>query len=250
MRTVAIVQARMTSTRLPGKVLMPFGEGSVLRRVMTRLRQTPGLDALCVAIPDGDAHQPVVDEALAIGEIMVCRGSEEDVLDRYARAAQACAADFVLRVTSDCPMIDPGLCGAVLATAVNTHGYARTAFDTGYPLGLDCEAMPVDLLLQADREATAADEREHVTPYLWRNPVQFPQCHLTRMPDRRSWRLTLDEPEDYQALMAMNEALGDAAAVADFTTLERLLLAQPNLLTINSDVRHKHVAGSPVAKPS
>lgn len=245
MRSVAIVQARMTSTRLPGKVLMPLGGGTVLRRVMARLARTPGLNALCVAVPDGADHDPVAEEAGRIDGVTVARGSEHDVLDRYAQAAEACGAELVLRVTSDCPLIDPGVCGAVLGAATANNGYARTAFGSGYPLGLDCEAMPAALLHQADREAAADDEREHVTPYIWRRPDRFPQTLIDRAPDRRSWRLTLDEPVDYDAMLAIEDALDDAGETADFATLERLLVERPDLLAINADVAHKHVDGSP-----
>ncbi|MEQ8443892.1 MAG: glycosyltransferase family protein [Alphaproteobacteria bacterium] len=241
MRSVAIIQARMTSTRLPGKVLMPFGAGSVLRRVVERVAVTPGLDAVCVAVPDGSVHDPVAEEAGRIGQTIVCRGSENDVLDRYARAADTCGADYVLRVTSDCPVISPDVCGMVLNMATSTDGYARTSFTSGYPLGLDCEAMPVGLLMTADREAKAPDEREHVTPFLWRHPDRFPRAELTRQPDRREWRLTLDEQADYDALIAMDAALGDRAPIATFEDLERLLLSTPDLLTINAGVMHKPV---------
>jgi spore coat polysaccharide biosynthesis protein SpsF len=241
MRSVAIIQARMTSTRLPGKVLMPFGGGTVLRRVVDRVARTPGLDAVCVAVPEGADHDPVAEEAGRIEDTLIFRGSEHDVLNRYALAAVASRADYILRVTSDCPVISPQVCAAVLQMAKALGGYARTSFREGYPLGLDCEAMPMDLLRLADQEASADDEREHVTPFLWRRPDRFPRGELTRLPDRRGWRLTLDEPADYEALTAMDAALGAHGSTATFEDLEQLLLARPDLLTINAGVMHNPV---------
>lgn len=246
MRVVAIVQARMTSSRLPGKVLLPLGEGTILRRVMARLSRSRVITHYCIAVPEGDAHQPVVREAESLPNVGIARGSEIDVLQRYAHAARQFEADYVLRVTSDCPWIDAGVCDAVLMAAIGTGSYARTAFETGYPLGFDCEAMPVKQLLSAEAEATKEDEREHVTPFIWRNPDRFPQTLIDRKPSRRHWRMTLDEPDDYTAAKAIEQELDGAGESADFAQLEQLLMGRPELLTINSKVRHKHVEGAPI----
>lgn len=245
MRCVAIVQARMTSTRLPGKVLRPLGSETILNRVVTRVARTRGVDAVCIAAPEGPKHDSIADALRDRPEILVFRGEEDDVLARYANAAAVAKADYFLRVTSDCPWIDPGVCSTVLHAAVDLGGYARTAFDRGFPLGLDCEAGPVALLDIAAEEAQRADEREHVTPFIWRQPDRFPQTIIDRVPDRRAWRLTVDEPADYEAALALDQALGPAAALAGFVDIERLLLDRPQLLTINSGVGHKHVDGAP-----
>lgn len=247
MRTVAVIQARMSSTRLSGKVLLPFGQGTVLEQVVHRVRKTPGLDAVCVAIPMGEEHNSVADEARRIGNLLITRGSEDDVLDRYRQAARESDADLVLRVTSDCPLIDPAVCGAVLDAGRHSGNYARTSFATGYPLGLDCEAIPRTCLDQAWADAKAPDEREHVTPYIWRRPDLFPQIHITRHPCRREWRLTLDEPSDYEALTEIDRALPAGTLDVGFDALETLLVGRPDLLSINASVQNKHVTGSPGA---
>jgi spore coat polysaccharide biosynthesis protein SpsF (cytidylyltransferase family) len=110
MVAAVIVQARMASTRLPGKVLKPLRDGTVLREVLRRCRAIPGVDIVCCAVPESAANDPVAREAESC-DAAVHRGHDTDVLDRYAGAARVLAADTVMRVTSDCPLIDPGLCG-------------------------------------------------------------------------------------------------------------------------------------------
>ena len=236
--TVAIIQARMTSSRLPGKVLLPLGSRTVLDCVMRRARCIPGVDSVCLAVPEGEVHQPILDLAAAYGSVRVTRGPEVDVLRRYAIAAREVNARYVVRITSDCPLIDPSVSGEVLAAAVSTEAYARTSFETGAPLGLDTEAMPVRMLFEADAEADAPFEREHVTPYIWKRPERFGATYVDRSPDRRSWRLTLDEKPDYELISAFYRELGDDDPPFGFGAVEALLTAKPELLGINRSVIH------------
>ncbi len=232
--TVVIIQARMTSTRLPGKVMLRLGPGTVLDCVLRRAYRIPGIDQVCLAVPEGEEHQPILDVAAGYEGLSVVRGPEADVLRRYAIAAEATEADFVVRVTSDCPLIDPAVSGAVVATAHATNACARTSFETGFPLGLDTEAMPVGLLFEADRRATEAAEREHVTPFIWRQPNRFPVTYIDRRPDRRAWRLTLDTQADYELIRAVYEALGRDDPCFDFKAIEALLNEHPELAELNT----------------
>ncbi len=237
-RSIVIVQARVTSTRLPGKVLLPLGGGTVLDCVLQRAVRILGIDGVQLAVPDGAVHQPIIDIAASHPDVGVSRGPEEDVLRRYAIAADASSADFIVRITSDCPLIDPEISGQVLAAARARNGYARTCFNTGAPLGLDTEAMPTRILLEADREAEAPKDREHVTPFIWSRPDRFPATYIDRKPDRRSWRLTLDEQSDYELITKIYETLGSSNAYFGFTEIEALLIKHPELLELNKDVNH------------
>ena len=235
---IVIIQARMTSSRLPGKVLLSLGAGTVLDCVLRRARRIPGIDGVCLAVPEGDAHQPIIDIANNYKSVYVARGPEADVLERYAIATRETNARYVVRITSDCPLIDPVLSGEVLSAAVSTDAYARTSFDTGAPLGLDTEAMPARFLFEADAEANDPADREHVTPYIWKRPERFGATYIDRSPDRRSWRLTLDERPDYKLISEIYRVLGDRDPPFGFDAVEALLLAEPELLAINRSVTH------------
>lgn len=244
-RTVAVIQARMTSTRLPGKVLLPLAGRPMLTRVVERALRAPGIDVVCVAVPEGPAHQPLVDLAETMPGVVAVRGPEHDVLHRTVLAAQETGATTVVRVTSDCPFLDPGVTGAVVAAQLSAGvPYARTAFSTGFPLGFDTEAVAVESLLSADIEATDPYEREHVTPFIWRRPARFPNLYLDRQPDLRSWRLVVDSPEDYGLACEVYDLLG---ADFDLTALAEVFAARPELLQINANVEQTPYVGLPAA---
>jgi spore coat polysaccharide biosynthesis protein SpsF len=236
-RTVCIIQARMTSTRLPGKVLLPLASAPALARMLERVKRIPGLDAVCVCIPEGSAHQPLVDVCRQLGGVMVTRGPEQDVLRRYAIATEETRATTVMRVTSDCPLIDPQVSGAVLSMKlISSAPCARTSGTSGFPLGLDTEVFDAEVLLAADREAVAPDEREHVGLFIWRRPDRFPVVQLDRVPDRRVWRLTLDYREDYDLISKIYDQLYVADPKFGFSAIESLLLERPDLVAINAHV--------------
>jgi glutamate-1-semialdehyde 2,1-aminomutase/spore coat polysaccharide biosynthesis protein SpsF len=242
--TAGIVQARMTSTRLAGKVLMPLAGKTVLWHVLTRCRAIPGADVVCCAVPDTVESEPVMQEAVAAGAL-VAKGPEFDVLRRYRDAAQQMGADVVMRVTSDCPVIDPGLCGQVLKARLHEGAdYACNNMPRSWPHGLDCEAFTADALDQADREATDDFDREHVTPWLRRTG------HLRRanvpgpggaFADNR-W--TLDFPEDYAFFVALFEALPPLPHLASPAEIAHALQSHPEVAAINAA---RHV---PVVKQS
>lgn len=237
MRTVAIVQARMTSTRLPGKLLLDLAGAPVLQRMLERVRRIAGLDAVCVCVPEGAEHDSLVELATAMPGIAVTRGPEHDVLKRYLIAAEHTGADRIMRITSDCPLLDPAASASVLAVqAAAGTAYARTAFNSGWPLGLDTEVFLTKTLRIADVEAADPYEREHVTPFIWRRPDRFAATYVDRWPDRRAWRLTLDYRQDYDLIRAIYDALYPGSPDFDFTRIEDLLLSRPELLAINATV--------------
>ena len=234
MTVAVIVQARFGSSRLPGKVLKPIGGRPALSSVLDRCRRIPGADVIVCAVPDERANDPVAEIALESGAV-VFRGSEHDVLDRYHRAAQFVGADIVMRVTSDCPLIDPPLCGAVLA-ALGDAGvdYVCNNMPPLWPHGLDCEAFWAEHLAHAASEATTPYDREHVTPWLRRNvalrrvSVDGPGRGL----ERHRW--TLDYVEDYAFFCALSYALKKPFAEASLQDVLAAITARPGLATINS----------------
>jgi len=224
-------------------VLLPFAGAPLVRRVLERVAQIPGIDEVCLAIPPGPQHRALADLAHGGGWRLI-EGPEDDVLRRYRLAADATGAEHLLRVTSDCPLIDPGICGALI-TLIESTGlpYVRTAIDTGFPLGLDAEVMNTTALHAADGEAEDPYEREHVTPFIWRRPQRFPALLLDRRPDRRAWRLTIDMPEDYAVVRPIFETAYAADPHFDFTWIERYLLEHPMLLAGNAHIARPAFVG-------
>jgi len=236
---VAVVQTRMTSTRLPGKVMKNLAGAPLIRRMLERVLRIDGLDKVVVALAEGAPHDPVC-EAVAGLPVMVVRGSEQDVLTRSAMAARAAGAGTVMRITSDCPLVDPCVSASVLAAYQAAQGsgirYARTGIESGFPLGFDTEVFPAAALYEADEFATDPYEREHVSPYIWRRPDLHPAMILDAKPDRRHWRLVVDTPEDYRLMTAVYDALYPIKPTFGFAELIALFTEQPALLDINAHI--------------
>ena len=162
-----IVQARLTSKRLPAKMMLSLGGEPAISHVLKRCKQIPGIDKVVCAIPENDS-KPIAREARKLG-VKVIRGSEHDVLSRYHKAAEAVGADIIMRITGDCPLIDPEICGKVLAMMKDDVDYASNILPRGFPRGLDCECFTFDALDQANRMTDEPYDREHVTPWMQRN---------------------------------------------------------------------------------
>lgn len=242
----AVVQARMTSSRLPGKVMMPLAGVPLIRRTVERVARIAGVDRVVVALAYGAAHDPVA-AALAGLDAMIVRGPEHDVLARTAAAVRASGAATVMRITSDCPLIDPAVSASVLQAylAGSAAGiyYARTAFDVGFPLGFDTEVFAASSLYAAEVEAKDPYEREHVTPFIWRRPDRYPSVILTARPDRRSWRLVVDTLDDYRLVSAIYDALYPKNPKFGFPDLCALFEVRPDILQINAHVEQRPYVG-------
>lgn len=243
MRTIAIIQARMGSTRLPGKVLKPLGGRSVLSQVIRRVGACPGLTEVVVATTTHAEDDAIVAESERCG-VETFRGDRDDVLSRYYLAAKAHEASLVVRVTSDCPLFDPTLLGAMLAAyhAGEAPDYLSNTLERRYPRGLDAEIFTFAALERAHREATKPYEREHVTPHLYQHPERFSvRQYAPGGEDHSALRWTLDTPEDFTFLSAVYDVLGPDGA--SFTTQDvlALLAERPELIALNSHVRQKQL---------
>jgi len=195
--TLCVLQARTGSTRLPGKVLQDLGGRPLLRFMLDRLGDLH-VDELVVATSTLDRDDAVAEIAHAAGRPVV-RGSEHDVLDRFAAALAVHPADHVVRLTADCPLADPVLIEAVLSRHVDRAAdYTSNVFPRTFPRGLDCEVMSATALRTAHAEATEASEREHVTPFLYRRPERFRLANMRNdlALGREGW--TVDTAEDLE----------------------------------------------------
>ena len=204
MKTVAIVQARMGSTRLPNKVMRPLGETPMIGVLLERLRLARSLDAIVLATTEDPRDTPLADYARSIG-VDVFRGSERDVLDRFYRAAAEAHADVVVRVTGDCPLIDGSLVDAVcLPVQSGDADYASNVAPATFPDGLDAEAFTFRALERAWTEATEPQHREHVTPFL-RDAGRFRQANVLHARDLSDERWTVDEADDFVVVQQVFE---------------------------------------------
>lgn len=212
---VAIVQARLGSSRLPGKVLADVCGAPLLARVVERVARSRHRPRIVLATTDLPEDDPIADFARARG--LDChRGESEDVLSRFRGAAERFGAEIVVRITADDPFKDPAVIDAVIDRFLEGgYDYVGNAVIASFPEGLDVEVFSAAVLARAQAEARTAAEREHVTPYIWRRADRFRIGNVAHVPDLSALRLTVDTPEDldfaralYGRLMSANPAFG------------------------------------------
>jgi spore coat polysaccharide biosynthesis protein SpsF (cytidylyltransferase family) len=197
----------MGSSRLPAKVLADIGGRPVLAHVLERAKLIDSDAILVLAIPSAASDDPLVEIGVAAGATIV-RGSTDDVLDRYHQAARQTAADAVVRITGDCPLLDPAVSALVVDRfRTGDLDYASNVHPPTYPDGYDTEIISSAALAAAWREAVDPYEREHVTPFIWRRPDRFRSANVADAVDRSSWRLTLDTAEDLLQIRKLHHRL-------------------------------------------
>ena len=215
MRVVGIIQARTGSTRLPRKVLLPVGGRPALERMIERVRASAELDEVVIATTQLPADEPIRALAAAVG-VPCTSGHPTDLLDRHLQAAREASADVVVKIPSDCPLIDPRVIDEVVSFFRRHRGrfdYVSNLHPASWPDGNDVEVMSVVALVQAWKQATRDFEREHTTPFIWDQPERFRVGNVTAStwtdrPDlANTHRLTLDYAEDHQVIAAVFEAL-------------------------------------------
>lgn len=236
-RVVAVIQARTGSSRLPGKVLLPLAGRPVLGWVVRAAQAATGVDEVVVATSTASGDDVVADLAGSLG-FRVVRGSELDVLSRFVAARDVTGADAVVRLTADCPLLDPALVDAVVGAwrADPALDYVATTLVRTLPRGLDVELVSAAALATAD--AVARDHhRVHVTSALYATPGEYRTLGLVVAPDAHDLRVTLDTAQDAALLDAVATALGDAPP--SWRALVALLRSRPDLVALNADVRQK-----------
>jgi spore coat polysaccharide biosynthesis protein SpsF len=215
MKTVAIIQARIGSSRLPGKVLKPILGKPMLWHIVKRVRAAPSVSEVVVAVPN-DSGNEILRRFCADNEISSFAGSESDVLDRFYRAAQEHNGDPILRITADCPLVDPQLIERLIQmyngdrydhVGVAAGAGAQRLREGRFPDGLDAECFAFSALSRAWHEATAARDREHVTRYIWSNKQMFRCGELRAEHSYPNMRLTVDYPEDFELVTKIYDSL-------------------------------------------
>ena len=241
-KVVAIIQARMGSERLPNKVLLDIEGQSMLERVVRRVQQATKIKKVVVATTTNPNDKAVADAAKKLG-VGVCRGSEEDVLDRFHDAADSYEADVIVRVCADSPFIDPAVIDEAIEAYLHSRppvDYASNKLSPTYPLGLDVEVFSRDALERTWREASASFERAHVTVYIYQNPSAFGLLPVATSRNLHAMRWTVDTPEDLEFARQIFRRLEGRN---DFSWLDvvSIVEAEPQIAHINSHLRPKHV---------
>lgn len=234
MKTLAILQARVSSSRLPGKVLFPLLGKPMLLRHIERLKRCEEMDQLLVATSIEISDDPLAEACQEQG-IAVFRGSLNDVLDRFIQAALPYQPDTIVRLTGDCPLADPVIIDATIRYFyAGNYDYVSNCLPPTFPDGLDVEVMRYSALQEAAREATLPSQREHVTPFLRAHPQRYRLGNFSSETDYSKLRWTVDEPEDYEFVCQVYECLYPANPNFSMHDILELMQKAPELQAINA----------------
>jgi spore coat polysaccharide biosynthesis protein SpsF len=240
-KIVATIEVRMTSSRLPGKVLMPIAGMPALELLITRLKRSKYLDAICVATTTNPQDDPVITLAKKLG-VGYFRGSESDVLGRVLGAAQSMSADIIVEITGDCPFEDPALIDRGIEEFF-THDVdcATNLMKETFAIGFDVQVFPTKVLAEVDTLTQEPIDRTHVSYYIYQHPEKYRLHNWEADPDcyGPDHRMTLDEEADYQALCAVADALFPENSNFSARDITQYLRAHPEVVAINKHVRQK-----------
>lgn len=237
MKVLAITQARYGSTRLPAKILKEVNGQSLLEIHLRRILKAKTINKLKIATTDEEGSKYIIDVANKVG-VEYFKGSVEDVLSRFYCTAAPEKPDYVVRLTSDCPLIDPSVIDYIVKYAIdNDYDYVRTD-PSSFPDGLDTEVMKFSALERAYKEANMTSEREHVTPYIWKNGTDNggKMFKTYKLPNKlgsynaNKYRITIDEPEDFEVIKSLITALG---IDKDWKTYIDYLIAHKEIKDLN-----------------
>ena len=235
-KIVIIVQARMASTRLPGKILMPILGKPLIYRMVERLQRCKFIDSIVIATTD-NAKDDMVEEVCSLYGWNCFRGDEQDLLDRHYQAAIENNADIVLKIPSDCPLIDPEIVDNIVSFFVSgDFDYVSNLHPASYPDGNDVEVMSFAALAKSWGAATKSFEREHTTPYIWENPDKFVIGNYlweTGLNYSMSHRFTIDYYEDYEFISRVYEELYPLNPKFGLDDIINLLNSRNEILDIN-----------------
>ena len=236
MSTIAIVQARMGSTRLPGKVLLNLEDKTVLEHVIGRVKSSEYFDDVVVATTISKDDLRIVELCANLGISVYC-GSENDVLDRYYQAAKLFGIENIVRITSDCPVIDSKIIDEVISLHLkNNADYTSNTLNETYPDGEDVEVFTFASLKKAWNNAKLASEREHVTPYIRNNPDIFKHASLEYKEDLSQKRWTLDNAEDLEFLRLVYKYLYSKNSLFDMDDILALIDENSEIEKINQHI--------------
>lgn len=241
MKIVAIIQARMGSTRLPGKILKKVLEKPLLEYQIERVKRAKLVDEIVIATTTNNSEQPIIDFCEK-HSILYYRGSEEDVLSRYYEAAKEYKADTIIRLTSDCPIIDPVVIDKIIEYYTDNqplYNYVSNTINRTYPRGYDTEVISYKALENVYQRATSKSEKEHVTSYVFQNPHLFHIEQILNGTDHSNFRLTVDTYEDFVLISKIITSLYPSKPTFDHRDIMQLLHEKKEWLQINAAINQK-----------
>ena len=241
MKIVATIEARMTSSRLPGKVLLPAAGKPMLEHLVRRLQAVPSLDGIVLATTLNPTDDIIVEFSKRVG-VSCFRGSEDDVMARVIGAAESCGADVVVEITGDCPIIDPQIVEQTIRMfKAHKADYVSNCHIRSYPVGMDTQVLRVDTLQRSAALTNDALDHEHVTLHIRNHPEIFSHLHLVAPPDVHwpSLGLTLDEIRDYELLKRIIEHFEPDNTLFSCLDVVHLLREKHDWVAINKSVERK-----------
>lgn len=248
--TLAIVQARMGSSRFPGKMLESIGDWSLIELVLKRTSRSKRVERVILATSKGSNDDILTEHVLNLG-FEVYRGSEEDVLSRFYEAAQKYEPSIVVRITGDCPLISPRLIDYAVEKYIESDvSYLTISIgeekEKAYPRGFDVEVASFSALTAAAKNADKKYEREHVMPYLYTNPEKFVVKYLDPPPDvsRPRYRLCVDTEVDLRVILRIYEHFGNDLISTEYKDIIGFLDDNPDVASTNQTVKQKHFTES------
>lgn len=241
MKTVAIIQARMGSTRLPGKILMKVMDKPLLEYQIERVQRSKRIDEIVVATTTDQKDDEIVAWCNKMN-VTSYRGSEDDVLSRYYEAATKNKADLIVRITSDCPLIDPDVIDQTISLILqNDYDYVSNILERTYPRGMDVEVFWYTTLEKTHVSTRSQAEREHVTPFIYRNPSLFKLGGVTYPHDLSKYRWTVDTVEDFNLIENILTHLYTRKKEFTLEDVLRLLEQHPEWNQINAHIEQKKI---------
>ncbi|THD17774.1 acylneuraminate cytidylyltransferase [Anoxybacillus ayderensis] len=241
MKVAAIIQARMGSTRLPGKVLKKVLDKTLLEYQIERVKRAKTIDEIIIATTTKESDDPIVQLCQQLS-IPYYRGSEEDVLSRYYEAATTFGVDVIVRLTSDCPIIDPNVIDKVVEQYLDNrdrYDYVSNTLTRTYPRGMDTEVVSYEVLKRAHEEAKGSVYREHVTAYMYHHPDQFRLCNVSNEEDESKHRWTVDTEEDFELIKKIIGELYIENAHFTMDDVLKVIDENPTWFHINSHIEQK-----------
>lgn len=233
----------MSSSRLPGKVLKPLVGQPMLWHVINRVQKSTLLKKIIVATTSEDSDDPL-EEFCHNNRIEVFRGSLPDVLDRYFQAAKKYKADVIVRITADCPLIDPVVIDRIISVFLDSEGkadYVSNTLKRTYPRGLDVEVFSFKILSEAWSLSQSLHQREHVTPFFYENPQRYNLLNVENDINLEHFRWTVDESSDFKLIQLIYENLYQKNSFFGFEEVQNFFSIHPELHDVNKHVEQKKI---------